>query len=268
MNSPIKRKVRQMISAILLLGLTACQANSASQQQTLTVFAAASLVDVFEEMSSRFRSSNPDVQVILNFASSQQLAQQIIQGATADVFASADLEKMQAVIANDMVDPAQSYLFANNRLVVIYPADNPAGLGQLQDLARPGLKLILGAQAIPVGAYSLKFLELASQDPAFGSTFQLNVLNNVVSYEETVRAVLSKVALGEADAGIVYTSDVGNSTVGTLHIPDSLNVLASYYIAPLIHSHQPDLAQAFIAFVLSPDGQQILQSYGLIPINP
>jgi molybdate transport system substrate-binding protein len=124
----------------------------------------------------------------------------------------------------------------------------------LTDLTRPGLKLLLAAEAVPVGRYSLEFLNKASQDPELGAGFKEAVLRNVVSYEENVRAVLSKVQLGEADAGIVYTSDVASSDsgeIGAVEIPDALNVVATYYIAPLKDSPAPDLAGSFIDRVLS-----------------
>jgi len=141
---------------------------------------------------------------------------------------------------------------------------------QLEDLSKPGLKLILAAEAAPVGRYSQDFLEKASQDPAFGSGFKDDVLKNVVSNEENVRAVFSKVILGEADAGIVYASDVSRANVeqvATLAIPDDLNVLADYYLSLISDSQTPDLAKNFITFVLSTTGQDILASYGLIPLR-
>ncbi len=141
--------------------------------------------------------------------------------------------------------------FAHNRLVVIYPEENPAGLDGLEDLARPGLKLVMAAKEVPVGQYSLDFLEKASQEPTLGPSFQQAVLKNIVSYEENVRAVLNKVALGEADAGIVYSSDVSGEAagkIGQLMIPDELNVIASYPIAVLKDSQHASQAQAFVRF--------------------
>ena len=137
-------------------------------------------------------------------------------------------------------------------------------------MTKPGLKLILAAEAAPVGRYSLDFLEKAIQDPSLGSGFKDAVLKNVVSYEENVRAVLSKVILGEADAGIVYASDISRANyekVGSLVIPDDLNVLADYYLSPISDSQTPNQAKNFISFVLSTTGQDILAGYGLIPMR-
>jgi molybdate transport system substrate-binding protein len=199
------------------------------------------------------------------------LAQQLGQGAPADIFASANKKQMEvAILEAGRVISGTERTFVRNRLVVIYPADNPAGLTQLQDLTRPGLKLILAAQEVPVGQYSLDFLDKAAQDPAFGATFKEDVLKNVVSYEENVKSVLTKVSLGEGDVGIVYTSDIsgdGAAQVGRLDIPDPLNTIASYPIAVVGDSAYPTQAQAFVEFVLSPIGQEVLARYGFIPVT-
>ena len=250
----------------LLLALSACSAFPATPPATLSVYAAASLSEAFTQIGQSFESGRPGTRVTFNFAGSQQLAQQLAQGAPADVFASANLQQMDAVVEAGRVRAGAQVVFARNRLVVIFPKDNPAGLRTLADLARPGLRLVLAAQEVPAGRYALEFLERASQDSGFGSTFKDDTLRNVVSYEENVRAALSKVVLGEADAGIVYTSDVDRSApVGQLDIPSALNPVASYWIAPITDSAHPRLAQDFIDSVLSPAGQAVLVQYGFMP---
>lgn len=234
----------------------------------LIVFAAASLTDAFGEIAENFQEAHPGTTVVHNFAGSQQLAQQLGQGAPADVFASANGRQMDVAIEAGRVISGTPRTFVRNRLVVIYPKDNPAGLTTLQDLAKPGVKVVLAAPEVPVGAYALDFLNKATANVDFGSAFSETVLSNVVSYEENVRSVLSKVALGEADAGIVYTSDVsgdGADQVGQIEIPDDLNTLASYPIAAVSDSANPDLAQAYVAYILGPDGQTVLTEYGFIP---
>lgn len=237
----------------------------------LTVFAAASLTDAFNEIGQNFSTEYPGVTFTFNFAGSQQLAQQLGQGAPADIFASANKKQMEvAIMEAGRVISGTERTFARNRLVVIYPADNPAGLTQLQNLAQPGLKIVLAAQEVPVGQYSLDFLNKAVTDTAFSPTYMDDVLKNVVSYEENVRSVLAKVALGEADAGIVYTSDITGpevDKVGRLDIPDHVNVIASYPIAPISDSAYPTQAQAFVEYVLSPAGQEVLARYGFIPVT-
>ena len=213
-------------------------------------------------------AQNPGVKVTFSFAGSQALAQQLGQGAEADVFASANNNYMDAAVDANRVDQDAVETFVTNRLVVIFPQDNPAGLKELKDLAKPGLKLDLADESVPVGKYSLEFLDKASKDPTFDPQFRDDVLKNVVSYETTVKAVYTKVALGEADAGIVYVTDVtadAADKVGKLDIPDTLNTIATYPIAPISDSKNPVLAQAFVTLVLSAEGQGIMTKYGFIP---
>jgi molybdate transport system substrate-binding protein len=239
-----------------------------SSGKTLTVLAAASLTESFTELGKMFETQNPGVKVSFSFAGSQQLAQQLGQGAEADVFASASKKYMDTAVEAKRVNSDDAKTFVKNRLVVIFPKDNPAGLTELKDLAKPGLKLDLADQSVPVGQYSLDFLDKAVQDPGFDPQFKDNVIKNVVSYEDNVKAVLTKVSLGEADAGIVYVTDItpdAADKVGKLDIPDALNTIATYPIAPISDSKNPDLAKAFVALVLSPEGQQIMAKYGFIP---
>ncbi len=240
-----------------------------NSEKTITVLAAASLTEPFTELGKVFESENLGIKVIFSFAGSQQLAQQIAEGAPADVFASASVKYMDAIVSADKVNTEKVLTFVKNKLVVIFPADNPAGILTLADLAKPGIKLDLAAAEVPVGKYSLDFLDKASKDPSFPIQFKETVLQNVVSYEDNVKTVLTKVRLGEVDAGIVYSSDSSGkdvSEIGRLDIPEELNVIASYPIAPLSHSENPDLAQAFIGLVVSPQGQAILANFGFVTI--
>ena len=233
---------------------------------TLNVFAAASLTDAFTDIGAAFSAANPGATVVFNFAGSNQLATQIAQGAPADVFASANAAQMDAAVASGRIDADGARPFVTNRLVVVVPADNPAGIESLPDLAAPDTLLVLAAKEVPAGRYALEFLDRAAAGAAFDSGFRAAVLANVVSYEENVRGVLNKVALGEADAGIVYISDLaGVAGVASLEIPDALNVVAEYPIAPLNDSAQPEAAAAFVDFVLSDAGQAVLAEYGFGP---
>lgn len=242
----------------------------------ITVFAAASLSEAFTEIGQNFTILNPGVEVIFNFAGSQQLAQQIDQGAPVDVFASANRAQMDVAVASGRVLTSTQQIFAYNRLVVVTPTDNPAGITTLQDLRNTGIKLIFAAQEVPVGQYSLDFLDKADAANTLGAGYKAAVLANVVSYEENVRAVLAKVMLGEADAGIVYRSDLAQYTVGEdgsqrlvhlIEIPDNLNTLAAYPIAPLDDSPHREVTQQLIDYVLSSGGQQALQKYGFITVK-
>ncbi len=239
-----------------------------SSASSLTVFAAASLTQAFGELGALYQKQNNGTAAVYNFAGSQQLAQQITNGAPADVFASANNSQMDVAVKSGRIDKATAKTFVTNRLIVIFPKDNPAQVTQLQDLAKDGLHLILADKAVPVGQYALDFLDKAVKDPAYGSDFKDRVIAQVVSYEDNVKSVLSKVVLGEADAGIVYLTDVtgdAKDKVGHLDIPDALNVIAVYPIAPLKDSSLPELTQKFIDLVLSADGQAILAKYGFSP---
>jgi molybdate transport system substrate-binding protein len=260
----------------LVFTLAACSSQAAApeqeqpQQRDLIIFAAASLTESFTQIGRDFEAANPGTTVVLSFAGSQQLAQQLAQGAPADVLASANPRQMAVAIEAGRVEAGTEQVFANNRLVVVVPADNPGEIETLQDLAQPGLKLVLAAEDVPVGAYSRSYLDKAAASGDFATGYREALLDNVVSYEQTVKAVLTKVVLGEADAGIVYTSDVTPAVadeVQQIEIPDDLNTIAIYPIAPVSDSKQPALADAFIAYVLSPEGQATLANFGFIPVE-
>lgn len=266
-------KPQSVLIAVVVLALWAAGCAPAAPAGTvdLNVFAAASLTEAFEEIGAQFEAGHPGVTIIFNFAGSQQLAQQISEGAPADVFASANTHQMEVVIEAGLVARSSPQTFAHNRLVVIYPQDNPGDLAALPDLAKPGLKLVFASPQVPVGQYTLEFLDKVRGKAGFEATYKDDVLQNVVSYEDNVRAVLTKVALGEADAGMVYASDISGteaSQVGRLDIPDAVNVIAAYPIAAVTAARQPELAQAFIDLVLSAEGQATLAEHNFVPAAP
>jgi molybdate transport system substrate-binding protein len=261
---------------LALPALAACGSSSASggattqQNATLNVFAAASLTGAFGEIGKNFETKNPGVKVVFNFAGSQQLAQQIGQGADADVFASANTTQMNNVIKSGQVDSNLSRVFIKNKLVVVFPKDNPKNITKLQDIAAPGVKIILADKSVPAGQYALDFLDKASATADYGADYKANVLKNVISYETDVKQVLSKVGLGEADAGIVYTSDATGASgaqVSHIDIPVALQTIATYPIAPIKGSKRPDLAASFIDAVFNSEGQAVLAKYGFLSIN-
>ena len=236
----------------------------AVETRTLNVFAAASLTDAFTEIGKNFEAANPGVSVVFNFAGSQALRTQIAEGAPADVFASANHTEMDALVMSGMVLQDAPREFLMNRLVVIMPAENPAQLETLEDLARPGIKIVLAADEVPAGRYARQALDLMNGQ--YGSSFKDKVLANVVSNEDNVKQVVAKVQLGEADAGIVYTSDAfAAPDLKTIMIPDEVNVIARYPIAAIAKSANARLADEFIDFVLSADGQAVLQKWGFAP---
>lgn len=255
-----------LLAALLLPGCTPATyvPTAVNPPVTLTVMAASSLTESFTELGGQFESAHPGVRVQFNFAGSQQLAQQLSEGAPADVFASANTRQMEVAVQSGRIDSSQVRQFARNRLVIITPSRNPAGLQSWQDLARPGLKLVLAAQAVPAGQYALTFLDSAAKTvPGLREA----VLANVVSYEENVKSVLMKVEMDEADGGIVFLSDARGKedrNVNTIEIPAELNVTAQYPAAVIANSAQPALAQAFVDLLLSENGQAVLEQHGLV----
>lgn len=267
-----------LLLALVLTGCTTAQAtptvapateeavSAETKPRILIVFAAASLTDAFTEIGENFQTANPNVTVTFNFAGSQALRTQLEEGAPADIFASANKTQMDAVIAASLITEGTQQNFLTNKLVVILPADNQAGLSKLEDLANPGIKLVLAAEEVPVGNFARQALDL--MNGSFGTDFKDKVLANVVSNEDNVKQVVTKVQLGEVDAGIVYTSDaVAAPELKTIEIPSELNVVAKYPIAPLLNSEHADVAQAFIDYVLSDKGQAILEKWGFSPIQ-
>ncbi len=238
--------------------------------QTLSVFAAASLSESFQQMGKVFESMYPGILVEPNYAGSQMLVLQIQQGAAADVFVSADLRWMQELEGRGLLNEAAAKI-AYNSLVVVAPKRGAFAVQSLQDLARPGVKLVLAADAVPVGRYSREALNNLSRLPGFPDQFAARVIENVVSNEENVKSVLGKVVLGEADAGIVYQSDVTpaiSDQVRVLPIPVEANVVATYMIAVLRSALNRKAAEEFVRFVQSTQGQRILANFGFIPVRP
>ena len=232
---------------------------------TVTIFAAASLTDAFAEVETTLEAANPGLDIVNNFAGSQALVTQLTEGAPADVAALASNAAMNDAVESDLIS-GEPQTFVENLLTVVVPADNPAGIASAADLAKPGIKLVLAQEDVPVGGYARDSIcNMGADTATYGDDFVANVVGNVVSEEDNVRAVLSKVALGEADAGIVYTSDVTDDVVA-LQILAAVNELATYPIAPVADGNQ-EAAAAYISFILSPNGQAILESYGFIPVD-
>lgn len=266
---------RLLLLAFLALGAAACSVpasppNAASLEGEVVVFAASSLTDAFKEIGPLFEHAHPGTRVTFSFGASSQLRTQLEQGARADIFASADAPQMDlarqaGVLATDDLEQ----VLARNRLTLIVPRQNPRGIASLHDLAADGVKLLAAQPSVPIGQYTATLLDRASADPAYGPDFRVRVERNVVSREENVRQVVAKVQLGEADAGIVYTSDVTPAVRGSIQqipLPDALNILAAYPIAATARGSNPDAARAFLRFVRSHDARDILARWGFLPV--
>jgi len=265
--STMKRALIILLFFVFSSLLFSACAGNLTVSKTLTVYAAASLTDAFTEIGKAFETEHPDVTVVFNFGGSQNLRTQIEQGAPADVFASANTKEMDTLVAKDFVNAEAPKIFLTNQLVVILPKDNPAGIKSLEDLSRPGFKIVLAAEEVPAGRYARQALE--NLNSMFGADYKDKVLANVVSNEDNIRQAVTKVQLSEADASIVYVSDVvAVPELQKIEIPADVNVLAEYPIAPLIESGNPELANQFIIFVVSSKGQSILKKWGFTSVSP
>ncbi len=237
---------------------------------SITVYAASSLTAALYKEAAAFQQAHPDMRVNFNFGGSPTLVTQLDQGAPGDVLATADEKNMKAASDKGLVT-GDVKVFAKNRLVIAVPKDNPGNVRTPADLAKRGLKIVLAQEGVPVGDYARQSLSKMEADPAYGAGFRDNVLKNVVSEESNVKAVVSKVQLGEADAGIVYKTDISAGVgidVTTIDIPDQFNIIASYPMAVTTKAGNPSLAAEFIQFVLSKDGQQILAESGFMEAQP
>ena len=235
----------------------------------LTVYAAASLKDAFTECGRLFEANHTSTKVVFNFDGSQALRTQLQQGASADIFASANTKQMNLSkgdgrIANDSVR-----IFCHNRIALLVPASNPGKITGLKDLANPGVKVVIGTPDVPVGSYARQLLNRTVNDTTYGADFRTQVLANVVSEETNVNSLATKVVLGEADVGIAYASDVPAAQIDkvtVIELPAAYQIIADYPIAVVEDTKEQAAAQAFIDFVISETGQQTLEKYGFSPV--
>lgn len=265
---PNRPRIFHLALAFLLI-LTACTPQAtASPSSPLSIMAATSLSECMKQFEAEFQKATPDVTLSFSFGPSHQLAQQILNGANADLFLSADDRSVQTLIEQGDIAPENSGQFIANRLLVIANPHSP--VVRLLDLSKAGVKIVLASQETPAGKYSQQLLDKLSTPNNLGVSYKEQVLKNVVSYENTIRSVMAKVELGEADAGIVYQSDVYPSSIGKVRqilIPDSLNITAVYYYGILNTTSRQEEARKFVELLLSEKGQNIFQGCGFLPIQ-
>lgn len=248
-----RRAAAAALTAALLVPLTACgngddKPAAAPETAHLTVLAAASLTDVFKAAGAAYEKAHPGTKITFSFAGSQELAAQVKQGAPADALVTADTKTMDGLKA----ETGDATVIAKNRLVIAVGKDNPYKIDELKDLADTKIKVVLAAPEVPVGRYSKQILDAQKIEV------------KPVSQEPNVRAVLGKVEMGEADAGLVYRTDSAKSgdKVVTVDIPDDQNAVASYPAATLKQSANAGAASAFVAWLSTPEAQKILQDAG------
>lgn len=229
------------------------------------MLAASSLTDAFGELARTFEEQNPGVEVRQSFESSSTLLTQIQQGAPADVFASASEEEMDTAVKDGLVQ-GEPEVFVKNREVIMVPKDNPAGIENFRDVAKPDVKLVLAEEGVPAADYALEIL--GKSDEEYGSGFEEHVLSNVVSREADVRASVNRVVVGDADATFGYASDFTpdiRDRVEVVPIPPDLNIIATYPVAALKDAEDPKLAQKWVDLVTSGEGQRVLDEWGFEP---
>jgi molybdate transport system substrate-binding protein len=271
MTAPVRNSARvratrsffAQVVCLLLLTAVGCSKPKPTPppEQELVIFAAASLREAFTALGAEFKLQHPGVELTFNFAGTQELRTQIEQGAAVDVFASADQKNMDTLVAARLVAAAQP--FARNEPVVVVARDSAAAIRGLADLPLAD-RIVVGAPEVPIGRYTLQILDRAAA--TLGADFRTRVEAKVVSRELNVRQVLSKVSLGEAQAGIVYRTDAQAALdkVSVVTIPSEVNVIAEYPLALTSSAVHPELARAWVDFVLSSGGQRLLLNAGFL----
>ena len=248
-------------SLVFLAIAVGCQADrNLNERQEITIFAAASLTDIFTVATNAFENYEPSVRIGLNFAGTALLRIQIEQGASADVFASADGNQMLLAQEAGLLGNIPS-VFATNELVLIAKEDGP--VRDMRDLAKPGIRLVVAHPEVPAGAYTERFLATLMASPEDNTEFISTIRENIVSLEGSVRLVVSKVLLGEADAGFVYLTDFQNQKgIYLVDIPEGSKIRTEYWIALTQNASNPSLGDKFIQFLKSEEGLLIMESRG------
>lgn len=255
---------KNVIVTLLAALVLATSVGFAQEPTELTVFTAASLTGAFGEIGQIYEDET-GISVVFNFDGSQALRTQIENGAYADVFASANNKQLNALKSLGLMNNSSISIFTNNKLSLIVPKDNPAKISNLSDLAKPGLKIVIGTKDVPVGDYALQIINKLGNDSAYGPDYKEKVLANIISQETNVNYVVTKIALGEADVGFAYVSDVTedlSSKVDKIEIPDEYNIIAEYPMGLLKESKYPAEAEEFMNLVKSEEGRAILEKYG------
>ena len=231
----------------------------------LTVFGAASLKGALDKAKAAYETANPGMTVTISTDSSSALEMQIEQGAPADVFLSADATNPQKLVDKALAD-GDAVTFAGNKLSVIVPTANPAGIRTPSDLAKPGIKVIAAGDEVPITKYANQLVGNLAKETGYPADFAAKYTANIASKEDDVKAVVAKIELGEGDAGIVYVTDAKASTkVAPIDVPDTANVPATYAGVVVKASENPAAAKAFLDWFAGPDGQAILSGFGFLP---
>ena len=254
------------ILVIFLFLFSSCKE---SPENTLTIHAGAGLKELFEEAGRIFEKNNPDVNIVFNFAGAPRLLAQLKEGAPGDIFACPDEKQMEIAVKDSLIISGSQRIFAENKLVIIYPKENKYKIKYIYELTCPGLKIDMADSSVPVGSYALKMLDATEKASGFERDFKEKFLKNVISREDNVKSVVNKVILGEVDAGVVYYSDMTEKVLARanfIEVPPEVNQTVYFFIAPLKNSSAGACKEKFINFLLSSNGQEIVEKHGFIKI--
>jgi molybdate transport system substrate-binding protein len=265
-----------LLVLVLMLCLSACAAPTATTAPAagesapailLKVFAPSSLTDAAKELGAAFEKANPGTTLAFEFGHTPTQRLQFTQGATGDVFITASQKDMDDAITDKTVAEGSASVFARNQLLVVLPAENKAGLQSLEDLAKPGVRLLVAVTDTPIGKVTVTSFD--KMDKKFGADFKTKVEANIVSRESGVKPIVSKIQLGEADAGVVYVTDaVSAPALKNIQIPAELNMITQLNVAPLAEAANAEQAAQFAKYMLTDEAQAILKKWGFLPPKP
>lgn len=267
LETNMRSKIAYAVLCFILL-INVIPSACSEEPKELAIFCGAGLAGAFNEIGQLYENAS-NIGVAFNFDGLPSLRAQIENGAYADVLVSSNLKHMDALKAEGLINNSTVKIFARNKVAVVVPKDNPANIVNLTDLARPGIMILMGTKELPIGDYARQVLDKLANDSEYGPEYKEKVISNIVSEETTVNRIVSKVALGEVDAGFAFMSDVSPSMVGKvtkIPIPDKYNVVGDFPVGVLSQSNNSQEAQAFIDVIMSNEGQAILDKYGFIPV--
>jgi molybdate transport system substrate-binding protein len=274
----MKIKMIFSLAMMFILVLTGCSSPTPAATATtapttppkivnLKIFAPSTFTDAAKDITTAYEAASPGVKLAIEFGHTPTQRLQFTQGATGDVFITASQTDMNDAVKDKTIAEGTPRVFATNQLVVILPANNPANLQKLEDLANPGVRLLVAVVDTPIGKVTVTLLD--KMEKQFGAGFKAKVIANVVSNESGVKPIVSKLKLGEADAGIVYVTDaVSAPDLKTIAISPELNMVMQLNVAPIAKSVNLDQANSFTMFMMSPTGQSILKKWGFLPGKP
>lgn len=262
-----KKIIRVVILLVIFMSYLTSAGCSKEKKTTITILAAASLTEVFTELEKGFEAQYEDVDLQFIFAGTSTLMTQIKEGIDADVFVSANETSMEELIGEGFVSSEDAQVFAQNQLVLMVSKASEYNIQELDDVLQEGVKIVIAEPSQPIGKYTEELLGLIEKDGRFAKNYKVLFYERIVSMENTVKGVCAKVEIGEADVGVVYTTDfttVNKDSVYQIEIPSTCNKVATYELAVIKASQHQDLSTEFVAYVQGEEGKKYLLKYGFM----